>query len=499
MSILLVLEMAVSGFGDRVAVTSEDGNITYAELMSAVQDTAAELSENDGHHVAMLGEYSDMVPTLMFACAAAGKAFVPLNYRLTDDQLDRALAALDRPLVFCTEDTAGRVAAAPGRTIKILSPVRASGQAIAPPTAAADTDAAVVLFTSGTSGSPKAAVLAHGNLTAYVLSTVEFMSAAQDESILVSVPPYHIAGISSVLTSMYAGRRMVLLPHFDPHAWVEFAAREAVTQAMVVPTMLRRILEALEETGTRLPALRLLSYGGGRMPVSVIERAMAMLPDVAFVNAYGLTETSSTIALLGPEDHRRALSSEDSTERARLGSVGQPLPGMTIEIRTEDGRVAAVDEVGSIRVRGDQVSGQYLTHRAVDDEGWFETRDVGWLDSAGYLFLGGRQDDVIVRGGENLSPGEIEDTLLEHPAVHDVAVLGVPDDEWGEVVAAAVVLSAGVSATERELQDWTRQRLRSARTPAYIRFFDELPYNSTGKLVRRELRDGFATAEAEDS
>jgi fatty-acyl-CoA synthase len=357
--------------------------------------------------------------------------------------------------------------------------------------AAADPDdIAVLLFTSGTTGDPKAAVLRHRHLVSYVISSVEFMGADPDEAALVSVPPYHIAGISAVLTSTYSGRRIVYLPSFDADAWVATAANERVTQAMVVPTMLARILDVLDAGGTALPALRTLSYGGGPMPRAVIERALDRLPHVDFVNGYGLTETSSTIAVLEPDDHRAALTSEDPRVRGRLTSVGRPLPSVEIDIRGPDGAPLPTGERGEIWVRGEQVAGEYVGGgvRATGNEGWFPTRDAGRLDEDGYLYVEGRLDDVIVRGGENMSPGEIESVLIDHPAVDEAAVVGVPDAQWGERVVAAVVPIDGASVTEDELQEWVRGRLRSSRTPEHIRFVPQLPYNDMGKLLRRVVR-----------
>jgi acyl-CoA synthetase (AMP-forming)/AMP-acid ligase II len=271
---------------------------------------------------------------------------------------------------------------------------------------------------------------------------------------------------------------------------------EGVTHAMVVPTMLNRILDVIEADGEGLPTLRALSYGGGPMPVPVIERAMGLLPEVGYVNAYGLTETSSTIALLGPDDHRAAIASDDPEVRARLGSVGQPLPSVEVTIRDPLGNELPTGERGEIWVRGEQVSGEYLNRDDDRSEGWFNTRDAGHLDDEGFLFVHGRLDDVIVRGGENLSPGEIEAVLLEHPAVAEAAVVGVPDTEWGEKVVAAVVLNDGASVAEAELQDHVRSRLRSTRTPEQIDIRDELPYNETGKLLRRVLKTELAEPEA---
>jgi acyl-CoA synthetase (AMP-forming)/AMP-acid ligase II len=241
-----------------------------------------------------------------------------------------------------------------------------------------------------------------------------------------------------------------------------------------------------------LPHLHSLSYGGGRMPPSVIERALNRLPHVNFVNAYGLTETSSTISVLRPDDHRAARTSQDLAVRRRLGSVGRPLPGLELEIRGPEGEAVPRGETGEVWVRGEQISGEYLGRKLIREDGWFPTKDSGWLDEAGYLFIEGRLDDVIVRGGENISPGEIEDVLRTHPAVADVAVLGVPDDAWGELVAAVVVARAPVEAMA--LQAWVRGRLRSTKVPTQILFRAELPYNETGKLLRRVLKSQIAPA-----
>jgi fatty-acyl-CoA synthase len=260
-----------------------------------------------------------------------------------------------------------------------------------------------------------------------------------------------------------------------------------------VPTMLTRILDVVEADGSGLPTLRALSYGGGPMPVTVIERAMALLPDIGFVNAYGLTETSSTIALLGPDDHRAAFTADDPDVRARLGSVGRPLPSLEVSIRDPLGEPVEPGAQGEIWVRGEQVSGEYLGKGGLTD-GWFCTRDAGHLDAGGYLFVHGRLDDVIVRGGENLSPGEIETVLLGHPAVTDAAVVGIPDHEWGEKVMAAVVLEPGADVSEDELREHVRVKLRSTKTPEHVQIRIDLPYNETGKLLRRVLRDELTDA-----
>ncbi|MEL6862353.1 MAG: fatty acid--CoA ligase family protein, partial [Pseudomonadota bacterium] len=338
----------------------------------------------------------------------------------------------------------------------------------------------------------KAAILRHEHLVSYILGSVEFAGAMEEEASLVSVPPYHIAGISAIMSNIYACRQVVQLPAFDAAEWLRLCAGESVTSAFVVPTMLSRVIETLDETSVdpaTMQSLKSIAYGGGKMPVPVIERALELFPNVNFTNAYGLTETSSTITLLDPDDHRAAFASDDKGVRARLGSVGKALPSIEIEIRDEDGKCLPAGEAGEVYVRGPQVSGEYEGRSVLDSEGWFPTRDAGYLDDEGYLFLSGRADDVIVRGGENISPGEIEDLLHRNPAIADVAAVGIPSEEWGEAVALAVVLADGESITGDEICAHIRQHLRSSRVPEVVHFAPELPYNETGKLLRRVVRE----------
>jgi acyl-CoA synthetase (AMP-forming)/AMP-acid ligase II len=191
--------------------------------------------------------------------------------------------------------------------------------------------------------------------------------------------------------------------------------------------------------------------------------------------------------VLSPEDHRAALTSADPAVRRRLGSVGRPLPSLELEIRGHNGEVLPAGQSGEVYVRGEQIAGEYLHKKVIQDDGWFATNDSGWLDEGGYLFVEGRLDDVIVRGGENISPGEVEDVLRKHPGVADVAVFGVPDDQWGEKVAA-VVVPREPKPTVEELAAWVKASLRSTKTPETWEFRAELPYNDTGKLLRRVLK-----------
>ena len=312
---------------------------------------------------------------------------------------------------------------------------------------------AIVLFTSGTTSQPKAVELSHNNLTSYVTGTVEFDSAEPTDAALICVPPYHIAGVGAALSNLYAGRKMVYLPNFDADEWVRLIDAEQVTTATVVPTMLDRIVTVLESGGHKLPSLRNLAYGGSKVGLPLVRRALELLPHVGFVNAYGLTETSSTIAVLTPDDHREAhaaLSTADAAVAKRLGSVGQPVPGIELQIRDEDGTVLGPGESGELFVRGEQVSGRYTGIGSVlDEDGWFPTRDIALLDEDGYLFIGGRSDDTIIRGGENIAPAELEEVLIEHSHVRDVAVVGVDDPQWGQAIVAVVVPGRGHRSRSR--------------------------------------------------
>lgn len=491
----MLLEMAAEGFGDRVAIGSNDGGLTYKRLFN-LAGTAGEWFRSKGAaYVALADVSSEVLPVSLFGAAWADLPFVPINYRLTDEELVALSNRLVPAIAVTDPDATGRLDDVAG--IEVISRTALLDALTNTPASDPGWDttgdsAAVLLFTSGTTGEPKAALLRHRHLVSYVLGSVEFMAATEDETALVSVPPYHVAGIAAILSNVYAGRRIIQLPTFEPAAWVETVRKEAVTTAMVVPTMLSRIVEHLDNEGADgpgLPTLRSLSYGGGKMPRPTIERALEILDQTSFINAYGLTETSSTVALLGPDDHREALASSDPKIRARLGSAGRPLPSVEVSIRNEAGHEVLTGTTGEVWVRGEQVSGEYqgASSRLTEDR-WFPTRDGGWIDIEGFLHITGRIDDVIVKGGQNISPGEIEEVLLKHPDVVDAAAIGLPDHQWGEKIIAAVVLTPGATTAGEELQNAVRNSLRSNRTPDHVEFVDSLPYNDTGKLLRRVLR-----------
>jgi acyl-CoA synthetase (AMP-forming)/AMP-acid ligase II len=496
---MMLLEMAAGGFADRVAVGTRDSGLTFAELFERSGAIADRLRSVDAGHLVLADVSSEALPALLFGASWAGVPFVPLNYRLADAELRTLAGRVSPALAVAEPGAAGRLDGIDGvETVDraVLWTELTTALSADHDWAFDGEDVAVLLFTSGTTGDPKAAVLRQRHLVSYILGSVEFGSAGEEEAALVSVPPYHVAGIAAVLSNAFAGRRLLQLPTFEPNAWIDLVRSEGVTSAMVVPTMLARIVEHLDAEGPGspgLPTLRALSYGGGRMPQPVVERALELLPDTRFVNAYGLTETSSTVALLGPDEHRAAVASDDPAVRRRLASAGRPMPGIEVSIRDEAGAEAPVGEAGDIWLRGEQVSGEYREQGSrLTDDGWFPTNDGGWLDDEGYLFVTGRIDDVIVKGGQNISPGEIEGVLLRHPAVADAAAIGLPDHEWGERIVVAVATHAGVEASAEELCALVRRELRSNRTPDHVEFVDDLPYGDTGKLLRRVLREQLA-------
>lgn len=487
MSISLLLEMASSADPDRTAVVSGELRLTAGELSALADGGAGVVAASGAKHLAYVGAGGAMLPLLLFAAARAGVPVTPLNYRLSSDGLRALISRLPDPLVVVDDEY--RDAVGDGFAVMGSEQFLAESGTAEPAAEFPDPDSVgVVLFTSGTTSAPKAVELTHNNLTSYITGTVEFASAESGDAALICVPPYHIAGVSAALSNLYAGRKMVYLTQFDAAEWVHLVETEGVTSATVVPTMLDRIVAVLESRNATLPTLRTLAYGGSKVALPLVRKALELLPAVGFVNAYGLTETSSTIAVLSPDDHRVALGSDDDAVAKRLASVGRPVPGIEVQIRAEDGTVLGPGETGELFVRGEQVSGRYTGIGSVlDAEGWFPTKDVATLDEDGYLFIGGRSDDTIIRGGENIAPAEIEDVLVEHPHVRDCAVVGPEDPQWGQIIVAVVVPAPGAEPQPAELRDFVRARLRGSRTPDRIVFRDVLPTNATGKVLRREL------------
>ncbi|ORV50566.1 AMP-dependent synthetase [Mycobacterium europaeum] len=498
MSISLLLEMAAEAHPERTALVSGGRRWTARELSDLADGGSGVIATSGAQHVIYVGVGGAMLPALIFASARAERGFTPVNYRLSAEAMQELIARLPDPLVVVDTGYRDMIATAAQRVIT-SEEFLASAATAAPANGFADPDAiAIVLFTSGTTSKPKAVELSHANLTSYITGTVGFDSASPEDAALICVPPYHIAGVNAAISNLYAGRRMVYLPSFDARQWVRLIVDEQVTTATVVPTMLERIVTVLEQEPTDLPSLRNLAYGGSKVGLPLLRRALDLLPGVGFVNAYGLTETSSTIAVLTPDDHRTAHNHPDAAIAKRLASVGRPVPGIEVQVRAADGTLVGPGETGELYVRGDQVSGKYTGIGSVlDDHGWFPTRDVATLDEDGYLFISGRSDDTIIRGGENIAPAELEDVLIEHPDVREVAVVGVEDPQWGQAIVAVVVPAADIDPDPEELRAHVRKYLRGSRTPDHVVFREELPTNPTGKILRRDIVESLRNVNAQ--
>lgn len=490
MHLTMLLDMAADGFGDRALLGPAKPGITGEGLRRRALRGAEMVRAQKADALVYLAVNGAAFPVALFAAACAGVPLVPLNYRLGVEQLEGMLRRHPGALVLTEECGHPAVEAVAMPSMSTAEWLGATALGSPQQEAAPDDDVpAVVIYTSGTTAEPKGVLLRHANLVSYVLGSVEYGSAGETDAALVSVPPYHIAAVANAITNLYAGRRVVTLEQFDARQWIETVRSEGITNALVVPTMLARILDAPGDLS--VPTLRALAYGGAPMPARVVRRALETWPQLDLVNAYGLTETSSTITVLTPEDHRVAVTSDDPFVQARLGSVGRALPGVEVEVRDDQGQPVEPGVRGRIHVRGDQVSAEYAgIGRLVDDGGWFDTRDDGFLDEDGYLFIGGRSDDTIIRGGENIAPAEIENVLLRYPAVADAVVVGLPDEEWGQRLVAAVVPREGESIDVQDLRSFALGILRSSKTPQEIVTWPELPRTETGKLLRREVVRG---------
>src|SRR5215470_14044172 len=307
------------------------------------------------------------------------------------------------------------------------------------------------MYTIGTTSLPKGVMLSFRDFTAYVTANVEMADGTERGVALVCVPFYHIAGTTAYMSNIWTGRKIVVMPQFDAKNWLRLIETEKVTNALVVPTMMKQLLDEPSFARTDFSSLTTLSYGGASMPIQTIRRAIEAFPkSVGFVNAYGQTETTSSLTVLGPDDHR--IEGDAATvelKLKRLNSIGRPLPDVEIAVRDDDGKLMATGQVGEIIIRTPRIMKGYAGRS--DDarlpEGWRATGDLGWVDDEGYVFFAGRKDDMIIRGGENIAPAEVEAVLMSHPGVEEAAVIGVPSVEWGQVVKAFVVLRPGEQAT----------------------------------------------------
>jgi acyl-CoA synthetase (AMP-forming)/AMP-acid ligase II len=455
--------------------------------------------------VAILDTNSHVYVASYYAAAKAGLTFLPLNYRAKDPELEYMINTAKAKVLLVGDryiDLINRMASRLAATHMValgrgrdpmprLSELLAAAASDESEAEVEDEDVSVLMYTSGTTSLPKGVMLSFRDFTAYVTANIEMADGTERGAFLVCAPFYHIAGTTAMMTNLWTGRKMIVMPQFDPKSWLQLVQNERVTHAFVVPTMMKQVLDEPLFASTDFSSLTNLAYGGAPMPISVIRRAIEAFPKhVGFVNAYGQTETTSSLTVLGPDDHRiEGSPAEVELKLKRLNSIGKPLPDVEIRVRDDNNRFLPPGEVGEIIIRTPRIMKGYAGREddAALAEGWRATGDLGWVDNDGYVFFAGRKDDMIIRGGENIAPAEIETILMSHPAVDEAAVIGVPSVEWGQTVKAYVVLRSGQKVTAQDLQEFCRTRLASFKRPEEIEFIDALPKNPLGKILRKEL------------
>lgn len=501
-------------FADQEILVYEGRRWTYGELWDAVQNCANGLRAmgvGRGDTVAVLQTNSDHYIISYFAAAALGAVFVPLNYRAKLPELEYMIDTAKTKVLLVGDRYVSMVRELQGKlpTVQVYVTMESAQEGMTPfatlleprgefaETEIDDDDTSILMYTSGTTSRPKGVMLTFNHFTAYVVNSVEMADGTERGAALLSAPLYHIAGATNIMTNLFTGRKIVVLRQFDATQWLEAVQKEKVTHAFVVPTMMKQLIDHPDFSRFDLSSLQNLSYGGAAMPFPVIRRAIEVFPKtVGFVNAFGQTETTSTLTVLGPEDHRLDGTPEEVERNLkRLVSIGRPLPDVEVKVVDDDGNELPQGQVGELWVRTPRTMKGYagqeggVTNPAL--EGWLPTRDMGWLDEDGYIFLAGRKDDMIIRGGENIAPAEIEAVLYSHPSIEEATVIGLPDVEWGQRVAAVVVVRPGVRLTADELSEFCRQRLASFKKPEVIHFVDALPKNQMGKVLKKDLRAEF--------
>ena len=504
MNIAVLLDLPAMIAPEQVILDDGQESLTYRELREGAGGAAnvlTRLGVTAGARVGIFGVNSAAAVEILFAASALGAVAVPINYRASEAEVRHIAQDSGAEIIFADERYAQLLAnAQPASVQRVVllgseyAELKREAHADFPTPADVDERGlAVLMYTSGTTSLPKGVQLTHGALSTFVLESADVADGGERGATLLSVPLYHVAGLSSMLVSVYGGRRILLMKQFDAADWLRRAGEQRPTHAFLVPTMLRKLLNEPAFAATDVSSLEAVSYGAAPMPLSTISLALDRFPGhVSFTGAYGMSETTSTVTVLSPEDHQRRPGESDEDRTRRLTSVGKPVAGVDLRVRTDEAATAAPREVGEVFVRtGRAMTGYWgaqadSTKGTIDSEGWLSTGDLGYLDEEGYLFLVGRRGDMIVRGGENIAPEEVEQTLLSHPDVLDAGVVGLPDEEWGERVGAAVVLRKDSSTSPADLNAHCRQ-LASFRRPEVLILAEELPRTSTGKLLRREL------------
>jgi fatty-acyl-CoA synthase len=498
-----VLERRARVSPERPAVTFQGTTRTFAEVHERVLRLARVLRDGGvgaGDRVAYLGLNDPAILETLFAAATLGAVLVPLNYRLAAPELEYAIEhsrvhtmLADEAHVEVIDGIRSRVGSRRFVRTGTGAPIpgwedgdelidRADPLGDRP--AVDPSDPALVMYTSGTTGRPKGVVLTHGNLWWHNIGVILALDIAHDDVSLVCAPMFHIGALNvTTIATWIKGGRLVIHPTFEPQAVLDDLVAERVTTMFGVPVMCEHLAGLDGFAAADLSALRLIITGGAPVPVGLIRRFQERSVDLA--QGYGLTEASPVTCFLTAENATR-----------KLGSAGRPLLLCDMRVVDTAGTPVAADTPGEIEVRGPSVTPGYLDDpeaTALSFNGaWLRTGDGGRIDADGFVFISDRVKDMIISGGENIYPAEVEEALFDHPAVAEIAVIGTADDRWGESVCAVVVPNPGTEAELEDLRTFAAERIGRYKLPRRLELLDELPRNATGKVLKTELRKRFA-------
>ncbi|HYW03289.1 MAG TPA: long-chain fatty acid--CoA ligase [Gammaproteobacteria bacterium] len=495
---------------DREALVYGDTRLTSSQLDERVRrlaDALAARGVRQGDRVAALMLNSNAFIETLFACARLGAIFVPINFRLSPAEIRYVLDDAGAHLVVYHDLFADLLAPAREGT-ELLHAIRvnegaaavaasdedyetvlAAGDPERPAAPVVQDDVHLMMYTSGTTGRPKGAMLTHGNSTWNAFNLLLHGSAlGTGDTVLTVAPMFHIGGLNvHTLPAIYKGTRVVLAARFDPAATLERVQRERVTTLFLVPAMWLAISRVPDFDEYDLSSLHTLLSGGAPCPIPVIEFFQGR--GLRFQEGFGMTETAPNASILDNADAVR-----------KHGSVGKPLMHMEMRIVDESDRDVAEGETGELLVRGPNVFAGYWNRPEATREafrgGWFHTGDLARRDDEGFYYIVDRKKDMLISGGENVYPTEVEQVLFRHPAVQEVAVVGIPDEKWGEVPMAIIVpREAGASLTLEDVQDFCAGKLARFKIPRKVEMVEQLPRNAAGKVLKRELRSRFAPSE----
>ena len=507
------LNIATAICPDKTAIVYEDKRYTFSQLNERVNRLAnglIKLGIKQGDRVAFLQVNCNQCVETYFAVAKMGAIYLPLNFRAKEKELAYMLDTAEATTILIGDRYIPMIKAIQPevKSLKNLISIEKkyddllyyedivqSSPADEVVAEIDEKDTTILMYTAGTTGFPKGVMLSHQSFSSYMLENVSPANPESDESNILTVPLYHVAGIQAMMAAIYGGRTLVMERQFEPEEWMTLVETEKANRAMMVPTMLKQLLDHPDFKKHDLSSLRVITYGAAPMPLPVIRKALEEFPGVSFINAFGQTETASTITALGPEDHVLTGTEEEKERKLkRLASIGKPMPDVEMKVIDDDGKTLEPNEVGEILARGPRVMSGYWkdeekTAKTIDKDGWVHTGDIGYVDEDGYYFLSGRSSDMIIRAGENISPEELENVIREHPKVEDVAVIGVPDETWGEEPRAVVIPRKGEKPTEEEIMEWCRKGLASFKRPRTVVFVDDLPRNPMGKLIKKDIRE----------